>query len=161
MAVPTFIQDHNGRQYSTTTLSVSIARGIISFFMAGVLVGQENFGAGGLAQAQAQYSYYQSILNQSLGAPTISIPSTGSPFEFSYAATIGNPPSPFYLTGTNFSPGGVVTFGGIAIPTTITSATNCIATYTFVTLTAATYDVVYTGPDSQIATVTGGLVIDA
>jgi hypothetical protein len=160
MAVPAFIVTSTGQVISTAGLSISPPeRGIITFWSAGVLVGQESFNS--LEDAQAQYTYYVSILTEALAAPTVTIPSTGTPFTFSYAATLADPPAPFYLTGTNFAPGGYVKFDTTTLPTLISSDTNCVATYTYGTLGVGTYDVTYVGPDAQTAVVTGGLEITA
>lgn len=150
MAVPDFIQTNTGQLISTSGLSLTFLRGIISFLVNGLPVGNEVFDT--LAEATNKYNFYVTQLIVPPVPPTVVGPTTVSPTT-GPAAT----PNNFGVDGTNFFPGCFITVNGKVFPTTYGSSISCSWAYDG-SIGAGTYDLIYTGPDLQTATVTGGVV---
>lgn len=96
MATPAFIETNTGQLISTVGLSITYERFIISFKVAGVLVGNETYPTP--AEAQAKYQQYLTALIGGGGVTITSVvPDNGNPIDHTVGDTI-------QVFGTNFLP---------------------------------------------------------
>lgn len=117
------------------------------------------FGSDASAAANLQYLITQ--MSGGAGAPTITGISTSNGSFSSNISVPANDDGNTYLQGTNFLPGGTIAIGSQSFNATFISTTVVWAPSGQVGLTlgSGTYDVVYTGPDGQTVTLSGGYTV--
>lgn len=153
MPIPGYIRTHDGVLVPTANTTIALSRGNIYFTLAGGNIITESF-QGNLTSAAQQFAYYQSLLTTAPAAPTVTsiTPNTCD-------AALG---TTMEIGGTNFLPLASVSLvnGGTVVPLSspiYDSDTKMHwSVYAGQLAPGTTYNVVYTGPDLQVATLALG-----